>query len=265
MAISVDVLDVPASACHVVQLYESDEKALARNVARFIGSGLKRGAAAIVIATEKHEKTILEQLRRTGIKPESAIGTSRLSILDAGATLARLMVDGVPDASCFDAIVGKAVRKALTCSENHEVLAYGEMVGELWKGKRHQAAIRLEQLWSGLLQSVPLSLFCGYPIDVFDSTLELATFDALICAHTHLVPSWQNGSLDHAVNKAVEEVLGCSADQLSAWSAAYERWPAALPKGEAALMWLRHNLPHRAGEIFDLARTYYYAARPAEA
>ena len=84
--------------------------------------------------------------------------------------------------------------------------AYGEMVGILWKARQFAAAIRLEQLWSKLLEQASFSLYCAYQIDVFGRDQDLFNLDDVLCTHTHLVPSQANGALEAALNRAMEEV-----------------------------------------------------------
>ena len=50
--------------------------------------------------------------------------------------------------------------------------AFGEMVGLLWIERQQAAAIRLEQYWNEVLTGSTASLFCAYPIDVFDAAAD---------------------------------------------------------------------------------------------
>jgi len=82
------------------------------------------------------------------------------------------------------------------------------MVGILWKAGRFSAAILLEQFWNDLLSRSPFNLFCAYPIDVFEQDFRPAHLDALLCAHTHLLPTAANEDLDSAIDRAMDEILG---------------------------------------------------------
>src|SRR6185312_4095495 len=90
--------------------------------------------------------------------------------------------------------------------------AYGEMVGLLWRAGEFDAAIRLEELWNELLKSGDASLFCAYPIDIFSADFKVGKVDALLCAHTHLLPV--DPALDGALNRAMDEVLGARVEGL---------------------------------------------------
>jgi hypothetical protein len=180
----------------------------------------------------------------------------RLVFLDAETTLARFMVNGSPDPDLFRAVVGKALRGVQERGGHTGVRAYGEMVGVLWKAGAHSAAIHLEELWNELLKSSDVSLFCGYPIDVFSPEFQVGKVDLLLCAHTHLLPV--DTALEGALNRAMDEVLGARVDGLRRLIQANYRpsWPA-LPKAEALVLWLRDNLPGSAEQIIQLARRYY--------
>ena len=245
---------------HLVQMYEADEQALVRNVARYLLEGLALGSLLIVVTTPEHEAAFCQALEAGGADPQAAAGDGRLTILNAEATLARFMVDGYPDADLFEQTVGVVVRQAAERAGDHGVRAFGEMVGVLWASKQYPAAIRLEQLWHKLMKSVEFNLFCGYPIDIFAREFNLGVVDALLCAHTHLVPTGRNADLEAALTQATNDVLGARLAGLKPLMKRNFRpaW-AALPNGEAMILWLRNNLPDRADEILDRARAYYNA------
>jgi hypothetical protein len=172
------------------------------------------------------------------------------------------MVDGEPDPARFERIIGEALAGVRTRAVHSGIRAYGEMVGVLWKAGQFSAAVRLEDLWNELLHSGDVSLFCAYPIDVFSPEFESESVDALLCAHTHLVPT--DSALEGALNRAMDEVLGDRVDDLRRLIQANHRpaW-AVIPKPEAIILWLRNNLPGSAERILVLARQYYQLAASA--
>jgi hypothetical protein len=143
-------------------------------------------------------------------------------------------------------------------SGNRGLRVYSEIVGILWSEGQRSAAIRLEQFWDKLIRSNASSLFCAYPIDVFGKDFQIAEVDGLLCAHTHLLPSAIDSDLETSVNRAMNEVLGPKADRLRPLIKANYRpsW-AAIPRGEALILWLRSNVPDDADEILSRARQYY--------
>jgi hypothetical protein len=256
-----ELLDQPEPEEHFVQLYGKNDRLLTRNVARYLGEGLKRGDGLLVIATADHRGSVVRRLteERTYTR---AVLEGRLVFLDAEATLNRFMVDGEPDQARFERVIGEALGGVRARAVHSGIRAYGEMVGVLWKTGQFSAAVRLEELWNQLLRSSDVSLFCAYPIDVFSPEFQAASVDALLCAHTHLVPT--DSALEGALNRAMDEVLGARVDGLRRLIQANHR-PAwgMVPKPEAIILWLRNNLPGSADRILNRAREYYQLAASA--
>jgi hypothetical protein len=258
MAARAELLEQPEPEEHFVQLYGKDDRLLIRNVSRYLSEGLRRGDGLLVIATAEHRSSMVRQLagERTYTR---AVLEGRLVFLDAEATLNRFMLDGEPDQARFQRTIGEALAGVRTRAVQSGIRAYGEMVGVLWKASQFSAAVRLEELWNELLLSSDVSLFCAYPIDVFSPEFQSESVDALLCAHTHLVPN--DSALEGALNRAMDEVLGDRVDDLRRLIQANHRpaW-AVIPKPEAIILWLRNNLPGSAERILDRARQYYQLA-----
>lgn len=255
MSSCAELLDRLEPEEHVVQLYGDDDRLLTQNVGRFLSEGLKRGDGLLVIATAEHRGTLARQLsQERGYS--KAVLEGRLVFHDAEATLARFMRSGVPDPELFANVVGEALEGVQARAVHTGSRAYGEMVGLLWKAREYAAAARLEELWNDMLRANDVSLFCGYPIDIFSPEFQADKVDALLCAHTHLLPL--DPALESALNRAMDEVLGARVDGLKRLIQANHRpsW-AAIPKAEALVLWLRNNLPGSADQIINLARQYY--------
>ena len=60
------------------------------------------------------------------------------------------------------------------------------MVGILWANGEQSAAIRLEEYWNELLAGSSVSLYCAYPIDLFNGSVHMDGIDAVLGAHTHM-------------------------------------------------------------------------------
>lgn len=251
-----ELLEEPGRDSHLVQFYEADERILIRNLVRFFGEGLTKGDTLIAIATEPHRRSIEAALNDAGVDVAEPIRSHRLLFFDAEETLGRFMSNGHPDAEAFDRVVGNLVRESKEYAAGN-LRAYGEMVGILWQRRQFPAAIRLEQLWHKLLKSIDFSLFCAYPIDVFDEQFEPGVVDALLCAHTHLLSAGRNGDIEQAVMRAMAELMPGAYGPSAIPQPRRTAW-AAMPRGEAIILWLREHLPERASEILALARGYYH-------
>jgi hypothetical protein len=241
---------------HLVQLYGSDEAGLAKNVGRYLVEGLKRGDGLLVIATPAHTAAFAREIMNLEYDSEAVVS------LDAEDTLNQCMVRGQPNWDLFEKTVGAAMRTVRKEPDHVGFRAYGEMVGILWNEGRYAAAIQLERFWNKLLNINNFSLFCAYPIDVFSNEFQIAPLDALLCAHTHLVPAGRNGDLDLAIDQSMDDVLGRRATGLRQLMEANFRpsW-AVMPKAEANILWLRNNLPDEAEKIVARARKYYQTSQ----
>jgi hypothetical protein len=181
-----ELLDRAEPEEHVVQLYGGDHQLLVRNVSRYLAEGLKRGDGLVVIATSEHAVAIVRQLTEESAEASQALRDGRLVVLDAQATLDRFMVDGQPDQDLFRAVVGSVLQGVRARSATGKMRAFGEMVGILWVDGEQAAATRLEKYWNELLIGSTFSLFCAYPIDIFDGASQTGGLEAVLCAHTHM-------------------------------------------------------------------------------
>ena len=251
------LVEKPQSQGHFVQMY-TDESELARSVGQYLYHGLRFGDGVLVIATPDHQKRFKEELIRLGADVPALLRGRRLAFFDAGNTLAQCLASGSPDWRAFE----KTVRAAMSHVRAPEgsLRAYGEMVGLLWNAKRSSAAVRLEQLWNHLLEQSAFSLYCAYPIGVFDRDFDAGRIDGVLCAHTHLIPTRLDGALEAALNRSLDEIVGPEADAFRSCSrsAARSAW-AVMPAAEATLLSLRENYPREADRIVRRAQDHYRA------
>jgi PAS domain S-box-containing protein len=247
---------------HLVQFYDADHAAWAKSVGRYLSLGLQQGDAVLVIATPQHQTAITRQLNLLGCNPESAVYRGQIAFLEAGATLARFMLAGEPDWDRFQNVVGSEMhRLRASCSLSGAFRAYGEMVGVLWSAKEFSAAIRLEEYWNRLLQANPFKLFCGYPINIFTDDFNNSHVHAVVCAHTHVIPTGEDGHLQDAVTRALDEVVGTNAIQLERLIHPARHPHTQVPAAEAAILALHTNLPEQARDIIGTARRYYQSEK----
>ncbi len=252
---------------HVVQLYDGrDARALTSSVGHYLHDGLKGGDSLLVIAANDHAKAFLQELANSGGEPGEAVRSGRLVCLDGHETLTKFMVDGQPEWDRFERTITKAIRDLRAGSEHGGLRAYGEMVGILWSDGAFSAAIRLEEFWNKLLPSIGFTLFCAYPIDVFNEEFKAPGVEALLCDHTHLLPTGVGEDLESAINRAMDDTLGTAAKNTKLLMEPMTRpaW-AVLPKAEALILWIRNNLADEAEIILDRAREYYRASQQLRA
>src|SRR5205085_5120236 len=167
---------------HVVQFYGTDDF-LIKSLARFVGTALGAGDAALVIATKSHRDALIENLKANGLDTARGIKQGRFVILDAAETLSKITADGMPDAGLFNDVVGGTIGRLIAAMQREDVqiAAFGEMVSLLWADGNCDAAVRLEQLWNDLAKTYSFSLHCAYPISGFNREEHAEAF-AKICA-----------------------------------------------------------------------------------
>ena len=110
----------------------------------------------MVFATPARRETMCECLRERGLDVDYLERESRITLLDARATLATFMVGDLPDAHKFSHSVGAAVERLCAANHGSPVRAFGEMVSLLWQDGNTRAAVRLEELWGELTGAQPL-------------------------------------------------------------------------------------------------------------
>jgi PAS domain S-box-containing protein len=181
---------------HVVQFY-ADDAPLLDALARFIGTALWAGDAAIVIATKTHRDGLLQRLRARDLDIESAVEGGRFVALDAANTLSKILVGGWPNAALFGEIISDLVREARATagSEHLRVVAFGEMVALLWADGKAEAAIEMEKLWNQLAQEHSFSLRCAYPMKQFGQGEQRNLFLKVCAEHSGVIPSERYTSL----------------------------------------------------------------------
>jgi PAS domain S-box-containing protein len=136
-----------APANHVVQVF-ADEQVLHAAVAAFLREGLDRDEPVVVVATRAHREAFAKALGDRA---------SRVTMIDARATLASIMVDGMPDAVGFERAIG-ATFERLSGGRPKTMRAYGEMAELLSLDGEVEAALALEELWSGFARSYTFAL-----------------------------------------------------------------------------------------------------------
>jgi signal transduction histidine kinase len=140
---------------HVLR-YCQDDDALTIAAAGFLADGVASGEPALVFATPMRREAMCDRLRERGLDVDYLERESRLTLLDARATLATFMVGDFPDAHKFSNSVGAAVERLCAANHGSPVRAFGEMVSLLWQDGNTRAAVRLEELWGELTGAQPL-------------------------------------------------------------------------------------------------------------
>jgi PAS domain-containing protein len=204
---------------HIAQLY-SHETVLVESLRMFTTHGLSRGEAVLLVLTPSHRDTLLHHLIGDGFDVGGLEQDAQLLLLDAAEVLTRFMLDGIPDATLFRMSVGEIVDR-MKSRGNRKLRVFGEMVDLLWRSNP-PAAVRLEQLWSELIEGSDLSLFCAYSTSHVHESFP----EALRTPHSHIITSAMVESSGDAIvghtldrrivywNRGAESIYGYAPDEV---------------------------------------------------
>ena len=257
MATETELLEHHDQQAHLLQFYGGDARPLLENSSRYLLEGLKSGDGLVVIAGNDRNESIAAKLKELGADVERAAGDRQIVFADSRQMLDKFLVEGQPDWSLFLGSVGVLVNETKSRAASGRLRAYGEMVGVLWETGKYSAAIRLEHYWNELRDVTPCELFCAYPINIMDTGFRAPAVNALLCAHTHLLPGGSSEHLHKAINRAMDEILGTNVESVRAlMQTNYRSRRPEMSPAESSIFWLRNNLPEHADQIIDRAREY---------
>jgi DNA-binding NarL/FixJ family response regulator len=170
---------------HEVQFY-SDDTILLDRLARFIAAALRRGNAAIVIATKSHRDSLLQRMKAEDVDTDGAIQQGTYISLDAADMLLGIMVNDSPDPVLFFAGFGGLIEAAAKAAklEQPQVVVFGEGVALLKAEGKVDAAIRLEQLGSELAKKHAVDILCAYPMGSFQNEKDERVFKSICAEHS---------------------------------------------------------------------------------
>lgn len=171
---------------HAVQVYR-DEPTFMDSLESFIATGLRSGESVVVIATASHLHEMEKRLRGGWIDLDRARWEDRYVAVLAQETLARFMVDGMPDEARFEATVAELILRAR--GRGRRIRAFGEMVDVLWSSHNKDAALRCEHLWSRVQAAHRFPLFCAYSRLHLGNDTE-SDIRSICAAHSRVVPGY---------------------------------------------------------------------------
>jgi hypothetical protein len=162
------------------------------------------------------------------------------------------MIEGMPDRALFQARIGSIVSAMQTRWDG--VRVFGEMVDLLWQDDLRAAAARIEEFWNDLRDRQPFALLCGYGMECLAPDSYAGSLQTICRSHTHLLVHPNERAYEHAVNAAVERVLGPSLAGITQALAANSPTTTEMPSGQSMLMYLNENMPVAADRVLQAAR-----------
>jgi len=144
---------------HAVMFCRTDAE-LADAAHEYLLGSLRRGGAAIAVATLPHLRQIDQRLAEAGIDLTVARASGAYLTMDASTTMAEFLSGGWPDPAAFWRTISPVVGRA--ASGRRPVCVFGEMVSLLWAAGQCTAAIEVEALSTELARQHQFSLLCAY-------------------------------------------------------------------------------------------------------
>ena len=174
---------------HEVRFF-SDDASFLTGFTRFIEAALNARKAVIVVATDSHQKSLLQRLREHGVDWAAAVEQGRYIPLDVGETLSTFMVNDLPDPVRFLKVAGNVVAAAAKAAKGEppRVAACGECAPTLWAQGKADAAVQVENLWDGIAKTSNVDILCGYVLNSFQREQESHIYERICAKHSAVSP-----------------------------------------------------------------------------
>lgn len=249
------LLDAPVDR-HFAQIHQTRE-ALVEAVGLYVQTGLKRHNGVAVIATLPNLDAIRGRLSKAGRDLSGCLKSGQLQLLDAEATLARIMNGDLPVWREFRRVVGGVLEKARSFDLS-ATRAYGEMVNVLWRQGNARAAIRLEEYWNEIAKDYPFSLFCAYTQDSLEDAAGMERMPEIGRTHSEIIGTAENQAFQEALDCASRDIYGVPMSQLVGDAKCVEcPGEDRLPMSQRSMLWIIRNLPASSGKILEAAKRYF--------
>lgn len=247
------LVEAPAGR-HIAQLHR-DTRSLVASVGSYVAAGLQRGTGVFIVATPDHTQAILRYVNRAGLDADVLRRSSQFVVLDAEATLARIVRGGQPVWSEFQRIIGPVIEHLCRFGQT-SCRAYGEIVNVLWSKGKYAAAIQLEEYWNALAQTLQFSLLCSYVFDSHDHRCYHTPLADIGRTHSEIITGDDDEAFLQALDKASEDVFGAPLSETISIAPEHAPGEHRLPAGQRTMLWIQRTLPTSSADILQRARAY---------
>jgi PAS domain S-box-containing protein len=176
----------PREFNHTVQFYDQEDF-LVESLVTYVGTGLKQGEGAVIIAGADRRRAVERRLAEldAGFSAKKARG--QYLALDAAETLSRFFDGSAVDEGRFREVVGTIIERHATRWPG--LRAFGDMVSILWSAGHGEAALQLEEFWNRLGEQHRFSLLCAYPIAAFRDVAHTPLIAQICEEHSRVIPA----------------------------------------------------------------------------
>ena len=248
------MLSSPASAAHIVQLYDADEF-VAAAVALFAAEGLKRGEAIVLTGTEEHQRAVRRELVTRDVDYDAAARRGQLVPCCVREAAGAMLSDGVPDPGRFTAYARGVLDRARAGERFCGVRWWGEITNFLHHQGHRDAALAAEAIGDAAAREDGVTVFCSFLCDRFDPH-GYGTLRGLCGIHSHVIPAADYVAHRLAVNRAIAEVVGEIRGPLLQSLLSWKGLACDLPSSQALLFWLHEALPEHFQHVLERVRGY---------
>jgi hypothetical protein len=155
---------------HVVQFYD-DSSSLVSSVIALTSTALYAGKSVLLLPTGDLLEDVRKGLLMRGLDLRQLRKAGRLTEIEADYAVTLLTTSGALDAEKFHQLVPDLLKHASQASSDGSVLVFGEVVSLLYTAAGGpDNALRLEQLWNGLMRQYSCYLYCAYSLDCLGET-----------------------------------------------------------------------------------------------
>ncbi len=184
------VLPFPPQNVRIARRHEagfySDDRFALDDLTQFIGTALKAGNAAIVVATKSRRDSLLPRLQAYGLDIGAVIEQGRYVALDAADALPTFMLRGMPDPVRFLKVLGNLIATAAMAAQGElaRVAIFGEMCHLLCVQGNAEAALQVEKLGNQLVKTYDVDILCGYSLSSVQGGMESPTYEKICAEHS---------------------------------------------------------------------------------
>jgi hypothetical protein len=167
-------------------LFSSNDRVLFERLVPFVAAALKRGDAAVIVATRAHQERLLKKLKSGGLDVDAAIKEGMYVAVDAVGALSIFMVNGMPEPARFFRFAGGLLEETAKTGKTTypRVAVFEESVSVLCKKGQVDAAIQIERLWNQLAITCEADILCGYEMSSLNRGEHSRDFKSICVEHS---------------------------------------------------------------------------------
>ena len=166
---SLTSLATHAGGQHIVQFHMNDRFFL-DEVSRLVGSALRSGKPAVVVAGEATRDGLARRLHAQELNLGRLVARGQFVAHDSATALSRVMHGGYPDRDVLTEIIDDLERTRVASADRPDcrLTIVGDLNVSLCRNGDIEAVIEVERIWDDLTSGLPFFTVCSYPVECFE-------------------------------------------------------------------------------------------------